>query len=321
MIVVTGAYGFIGSCLVRHLNELGHRDIVVVDDFYQDRKEPNLAEKCIREWIHRDIFPGWFAKNAKYIDLVFHLGARTDTISTDTTLFDRLNLHYSQEIWKTCTRSGVNLIYASSAATYGDGKHGYGDAHSDLAALEPMNAYAMSKHAFDVWAMEQKHTPPLWAGLKFFNVYGPNEYHKGRMASVVWHGFQQIRQTGRLRLFQSHKEGIADGEQKRDFVYVKDIIDICTHFMSKTCPNGIYNAGTGDARTFLDLGRAIFHSMGLDPEIEFIPTPENIRSTYQYFTQAEVGKLRATGFDKAFTSLEDGVSEYVRHYLIPGKYY
>lgn len=321
MIVVTGAYGFIGSCLVRQLNEIGRKDIVVVDDFYQDRKEPNLMSKWIREWIHRDIFLTWFAKNAKYIDVVFHLGARTDTTSRDKPVFDELNLRYSQEIWKICARSGVVLIYASSAATYGDGAHGYDDDHALLSRLKPMNAYAESKHAFDLWALEQKQAPPRWAGLKFFNVYGPNEYHKDRMASVAWHGYEQIRATGTLKLFQSHKEGVADGHQKRDFIYVKDVVDVCTHFMQSECPNAIYNLGTGQARTFLDLGNAIFKAMGRKPAIEFIPTPENIRDTYQYFTQAEMRKLRETGYQKAFTSLEDGVSDYVRNFLIPKAHY
>ena len=321
MIIVTGAYGFIGSCLVQRLNERGHKDVVVVDDFYQENKEPNLAGKAIREWVHRDIFQSWFEKSAKYVDFVFHIGARTDTMSKDKQVFDTLNLNYSKEIWKICARAGIPLVYASSAATYGDGAHGYSDDESLLPKLQPMNEYAISKHAFDLWALEQKAAPPRWAGLKFFNVYGPNEYHKGRMASVIWHGFQQIDTTGNLKLFKSHKTGIADGEQKRDFIYVKDILDICLHFMDNTCPNGIYNAGTGQARTFLDLGRSIFSALELPESIEFIPTPENIRETYQYFTQAEMEKLRSTGYQKPFTSLEDGVREYVVDFLVLGTYY
>jgi ADP-L-glycero-D-manno-heptose 6-epimerase len=321
MIVVTGAYGFIGSCLVQRLNEHGHHDVFVVDDFYKDKKEPNLAGKGVREWIHRDIFLTWFAKSAKYVDFVFHLGARTDTTSKDKAVFDTLNLNYSKEIWKICARVGVPLIYASSAATYGDGSHGYSDDHAGLSSFKPMNLYAESKHDFDLWAVAQKSAPPRWTGLKFFNVYGPNEYHKARMASVVWHGYKQITENGTLKLFKSHKKGIQDGEQKRDFIYVGDIADICLHFMDKECPNGIYNAGTGQARTFLDLGNALFSSMELPASIEFIPTPENIRDTYQYFTQAEITKLRSAGYQKEFTSLEDGVKEYVRDFLIPGRNY
>jgi ADP-L-glycero-D-manno-heptose 6-epimerase len=321
MIVVTGAYGFIASCLVQKLNEMGHRDIVVVDDFYKDKKEPNLTGKGIREWIHRDIFKNWFDKSAKYIDVVFHLGARTDTTSTDKAVFDRLNLHFSQDVWNICARSGVPLIYASSAATYGDGAHGYVDDHTQLSELKPMNAYAESKHEFDLWALDQTQAPPSWAGLKFFNVYGPNEFHKGRMASVVWHGFNQIQETSKLMLFQSHKQGISDGEQKRDFIYVKDVIDVCTNFMAGTSPNGIYNVGTGQARTFLDLGRALFKALEVPEDIEFIPTPENNRDTYQYFTEAEMRKLREAGYAKAFTGLEDGVADYVEHFLMPGAHY
>jgi len=321
LIIVTGAYGFIGSCLVQALNEQGYQDIVVVDDFYKEVKEPNLKGKNMREWIHRDIFHGWFVKNARYVDVVFHLGARTDTTSRDKELFDRLNLNYSKDIWNICAIAGIPLIYASSAATYGDGAHGYADDHDGLSKLQPMNAYAESKHAFDLWALEQQAAPPRWAGLKFFNVYGPNEYHKKRMASVVWHGYNQSIQNGTLKLFKSHKKGIADGEQSRDFIFVKDIVDICLHFSDNTCANGIYNAGTGQARTFLDLGKAIFAALGLSPAIEFIPTPENIRDTYQYYTQAEMAKLHSTGYQKEFTSLEEGVKEYVQQFLVPGKCY
>lgn len=321
MIVVTGAYGFIGSCLVQRLNEHGHHDIIVVDDFYKDKKEPNLVGKQIREWVHRDIFLPWFAKHARYGDICFHLGARTDTTSKDKPVFDSLNLNYSKEIWKICTQAGVPLIYASSAATYGDGAHGYRDNHDGLTDLKPMNLYAQSKHDFDLWALSQETAPPRWAGLKFFNVYGPNEYHKARMASVVWHGYKQITETGQLKLFKSHKKGIKDGEQKRDFIYVKDIADICLHFMQHVCPNGIYNAGTGEARTFLDLAHALFAALNIPPAVEFIPTPENIRDTYQYYTQAEMDKLRSVGYHRDFYSLESGVSEYVREFLVHSRYY
>ena len=321
MIVITGAYGFIGSCLVQRLNEHGYRDIIVVDDFYKDKKEPNLSGKGIREWIHRDIFLPWFSKSAKYVDFVFHLGARTDTTSKDKQVFDTLNLNYSKEIWNTCSHVGVPLIYASSAATYGDGSHGYNDDHAGLSSLKPMNLYAESKHEFDLWAIDQKTAPTRWTGLKFFNVYGPNEYHKARMASVVWHGYKQIAENGTVKLFKSHKKGIADGEQKRDFIYVKDIADICIHFMVNECTNGIYNAGTGQARTFLDLGHALFRSLDMPAQIDFIPTPDSIRETYQYYTEAEMTKLRGSGYQNNFTSLEEGVTEYVRDFLLSGKYY
>ncbi len=321
MIIVTGAYGFIGSCLVRALNERGHRDIVVVDDFYKDKKEPNLAGKWIREWIHRDIFMQWFEKSANYIDVVFHLGARTDTISTDKAVFEDLNLQFSQSVWKICTRAGIPLIYASSAATYGDGAHGYSDDHDGLSVLKPMNAYAESKHAFDLWCLAQKDSPPSWYGLKFFNVYGPNEYHKGRMASVVMHGYYQVVNTGILKLFKSHKKGVRDGDQKRDFIYVQDILDICLFFMQGEQVSGIYNAGTGTARTFRDLGNALFAALSKKTEIEYTPTPESIRENYQYFTEADITKLRSAGFTKEFISLKDGIDEYVSGYLGENKYY
>ncbi|MDX1476847.1 MAG: ADP-glyceromanno-heptose 6-epimerase [Saprospiraceae bacterium] len=321
MIAVTGAFGFIGSCLVAALNAAGERDIVVVDDFYKTKKEPNLAGKWIREWIHRDIFLKWLRKSHLSVDYVFHLGARTDTTSSDQALFDRLNLEYSKELWELCSEYEIPMIYASSAATYGSGDQGYADDHDALDRLSPLNAYARSKHAFDLWALAQSEAPPAWAGLKFFNVYGPNEYHKGRMASVVWHTFRQIRETGRMELFRSHREDIADGEQRRDFIYVKDVVDVCIDLMGRPFPPGLYNVGTGKARTFLDLATATFRAMDRDPDIVFIDTPEDIRDTYQYFTEADMTKLRSIGYERPFTRLEEGINDYVQQYLLTRSYY
>lgn len=321
MIVVTGAFGFIASCLVKRLNEEGIRDIIVVDDFYKFKREPNLEKKLIREWIHRDIFLNWFSKSPSVVDFIFHLGARTDTTSDDAAVFDELNLKYSQEIWKICAAHDIPLIYASSAATYGTGEQGFADDHKKISELKPNNLYAQSKQDFDLWVLKQKQQPSFWAGLKFFNVFGPNEYHKGRMASVVWHAWSQIRDTGKVKLFKSHKEGIKDGEQARDFIYILDVLDVMIYLMKKRPASGIYNLGTGEARTFLDLIHALFAALDKKPAIEFIDTPEDIRNSYQYFTQAEMGKLRKAGYKKSFTPLEEGVRKYVVDYLVNGNYY
>ncbi len=322
MIVVTGAAGFIGSCMVARLNEAGlYRDVIVVDDFYKDRKDNNLRGKFIREWVHRDIFLNWFEQVPGLIKSVIHLGARTDTTEQDKTIFDSLNVDYSKNLWNLCTKYNIPFIYASSAATYGDGNMGYSDDHRVVPSLKPLNPYGDSKQEFDQWVLKQKETPPFWAGIKFFNVYGPNEYHKGRMASVVYHAFQQIRQTGAMKLFRSHRPDFKDGEQQRDFIYVKDVVDVLFYLLTAKPASAIYNLGTGKARSFLDLTNATFKSLGLEPQISFIDTPADIRDTYQYFTEADMGKLVKSGYDKPFTSLEDGVADYVKLYLTAGKYY
>ena len=321
MIVVTGSAGFIASTVVQKLNEEGFNNLILVDDFSKKVKERNFINKKYNQLINRDIFIDWFFKNPGKVSFVIHLGARTDTTEFDEKIFDRLNLNYSKDIWKICTTNAIPLIYASSAATYGGGEYGYEDRHDIVSKLKPLNPYGISKNEFDKWVLQQKEHPPFWAGLKFFNVYGPNEYHKGRMASVILHAFNQINQTGKVKLFRSHNPDFKNGEQLRDFVYVKDVTEVIRYMMETKIPSGLYNLGTGKARTFLDLTRATFMAMDKNPNIEFIDTPIDIRDKYQYFTEAEMGKLFNTGYKKPFTELEDGVNDYVRNYLITNKIY
>ena len=254
------------------------------------------------------------------MQFVFHIGARTDTSEMDRELFNRLNLDYTKTIWNICTEFGLPFVYASSAATYGLGEQGYDDDESKIPLLKPLNPYGESKNDFDNWALKQEKKPYFWAGLKFFNVYGPNEYHKGRMASVIFHTFNQIRETGSMKLFQSHNPEFKDGEQMRDFVYIKDVVNVLYFMMQHRKNSGIYNLGTGKARTFLDLATNTFHAMNTPVSISFVPTPEDIREKYQYFTEASMEKLRSIGYSLDFYSLEAGIEDYVKNYLIPGKF-
>jgi ADP-L-glycero-D-manno-heptose 6-epimerase len=320
-IAITGAAGFIGSYLTGYLNSLGFEQLILVDDFSVPAKVPNLEDKRFREQIHREDFMSWWDANPGAIRHVFHLGARTDTTEMDYAVHQKWNLDYTKDVWLRCARQQVPLVYASSAATYGNGEQGYDDDHTRVDALQPLNPYGRSKQEFDQWALKQKTTPPFWAGLKFFNVYGPNEYHKGRMASVIFHSFHQIREQGRVRLFRSHRQDYADGGQMRDFVYVKDVVSMCAWLMEQQPQNGLYNIGSGTARTFTDLVTAIFKALDVSPDIDFIDTPEDIRDKYQYFTEANMQKLRAAGYDQPFHSLEAGVSDYVRQYLQKGAYF
>jgi ADP-L-glycero-D-manno-heptose 6-epimerase len=320
-IVVTGAAGFIGSCLTGKLNNKGLKDIILVDDFQRPEKQKNFNHKACLEMVDRDIFPVWLEKNAGEVEFVFHIGARTDTTEQDRAIFDRLNLEYSKIVWNACARHGIRLIYASSAATYGMGEWGYSDNHDIVKNLKPLNRYGESKNDFDKWVLGQKNTPPFWAGMKFFNVYGPNEYHKGRMASVIFHAFRQIRETGMVKLFRSHNPDYKDGEQLRDFIFVKDVVDVLYFLMKRGNKNGIYNLGTGNARTFIDLVKATFKAMDMPENIIFIDTPEDIRDKYQYFTEAEMEKLGAAGYDEPFYTLEEGIEEYVQEFLKNNRYY
>ncbi|MCC6369852.1 MAG: ADP-glyceromanno-heptose 6-epimerase [Bacteroidia bacterium] len=321
MIVITGSAGFIGSCLVSRFNAGGVSDILLVDDFSKHEKDDNTKGKKFNAKMERSEFLAWFENNAPAVSYVIHIGARTDTTEFNVDLFNQLNLNYTKSIWNTCSQHQIPLIYASSAATYGLGEHGYADDESKIHLLKPLNPYGNSKNDFDKWALQQTTCPPNWHGLKFFNVYGPNEYHKARMASVIFHSFNQIKSTGKVKLFRSHNPNYSDGGQLRDFVYVKDVVEVIWYLFSDKPKNGIYNLGSGKARTFFDLATATFNAMGVEPNIEFIDTPIDIRDKYQYFTEANMSKLVNTGYNKAFTSLEDGVTDYVQNYLMQQAHY
>ena len=321
MIVVTGAAGFIGSCLVSRLNKSGYEDIIVVDDFSKTEKEENLKGKTIKAKVGRKDFIQWLADFGKEVDFIYHIGARTDTTEFDVSIFDELNVNFSKDVWKACVAFNIPLVYASSAATYGLGEFGYKYEHAVISKLKPLNPYGDSKNDFDKWVLEQTELPPFWAGLKFFNVYGPNEFHKGRMASVIFHAHKQIGETGAMKLFRSHNPDYTDGGQLRDFVYVKDVVEVCHYLMDTPPSSGIYNLGSGKARTFLDLVKNTFKAMGKQDSISFIDTPADIRDKYQYFTEANMSKLVESGFDKGFHSLEAGVTDYVKNYLETNTYY
>ncbi len=317
MIVITGAAGFIGSALAAYLNQLGETELVLVDDFSRPEKRPNWVKRQYRFAVERVHLFEWLAAYQREVRAIFHLGARTDTTLKEEAPFLELNLRYSQQLWQFAAQAGVPFFYASSAATYGEGEQGFSDDEALLPLLRPKNPYARSKHEFDLWALSAPQKPPRWAGFKFFNVFGPNEYHKGRMASVAWHGYNQIRTTGKLRLFRSHRPDYADGEQKRDFIYVKDVVAVLVDWLREERPSGLYNLGTGQARTFLELARALFAALEREPQIEFIDTPADIRESYQYFTEARMEKLRQAGYTAPFTPLEAAIADYVRNYLLP----
>lgn len=318
MLIITGAYGFIGYNLVKYLEtQLGRTDLILVDSPAHRQRLPLLPASMLE--IDRE---GAFGEEGaleklmaeNQIEAVFHLGARTDTTELDTVLLDRLNTAYTKEVWRFCTRNGIPLMYASSAATYGAGEHGYSDELLPE-VLTPLNPYGISKNDFDQWALTQQDAPPSWYGFKFFNVYGPYETHKDRMASVAFHGRNQIKSSGILKLFKSHKPEYEDGGQLRDFIYVQDVIETLVWFWKNIPTNGIYNLGTGQARSFYDLGKSIFNGLGYseaEHRIAFVDMPEDLRERYQYFTEADLRKLRSAGYSKTFTTLEDGVKAYMR---------
>lgn len=311
MIVVTGAAGFIASNVAELLNQQGFNDLILVDDFSKTEKKRNYEHLSFVELVDRNVFFDWFDKNHINIEFIIHLGARTDTTEFNYEVFQKLNVDYTLAIWQCCVNYQIPLIYASSAATYGMGELGYDDRHDIVFDLKPLNPYGRSKNEIDKFILTQTEQPPFWAGLKFFNVYGPHEFHKGKMASVILHAFRQIKETGKVRLFRSHNPSFQDGQQLRDFVYVKDVAKVILWLMEHKPESGLYNVGTGKARSFYDLADNTFKAMGLETNIEFIDTPLEIRDKYQYFTEANMGKLRAAGYDQPFTSLEDGVREYV----------
>jgi len=318
MIVVTGAAGFIGSNVVAALNARGRPDIVAVDSFRHTAKDTRyLHELRIHDTVDKDHLGRWLDEEGASVEAIIHQGACSDTTLRDRNYVIAVNTDYTRMLWQWCTRAGKPLVYASSAATYGDGLQGYDD-RADPRMLKPLNLYGESKQLFDLWALDQVHTPPRWAGLKYFNVYGPREAHKGRMASVAFHAYQQIRESGRVTLFTSYQKEYADGGQRRDFVYVGDAVEATLHLLetpvSAQAPNGLYNVGTGQARTFADLAGAVFAAVGRDPVIEYIPMPEDLRDRYQYFTQARIDKLRHSGFTRPFRSIEEGVRDYVAYF-------
>ena len=315
MIIVTGTEGFIGSVLVEKLLVRGYKDLVCVDLEGVERNQYISENPNVRNINHRELFDFIDDKHL-FIEFIFHLGACSDTTQTDKKIFDELNLNYSKRLWNTCVKYGIPFLYASSAATYGDGSKGYSDDQSLIPSLKPLNLYGQSKQDFDIWALQQKIKPLFWAGLKFFNVYGRNEIHKNSMASVVLHSFNQIQKLGYVNLFRSHRDDVKDGDQSRDFIYVDDVCDVMIFYMEEMPKSGIYNVGTGINRTFSDLARATFKALGLTPKIKYVDTPLKLRRQYQYYTKADISKLRSTGYATPFTTLEVGVADYVKNYLM-----
>lgn len=322
MIVVTGAAGFIGSALVAKLNERGEENLLLVDEWGHSLKWKNLLGKKFTDCVHKDDFVKHVRENRLTSDVraVVHLGACSSTTETDVDFLLENNYRYSQTLADWCVTNNRRFIYASSAATYGDGALGFSDADGQTRQLRPMNPYGWSKHLFDLWIL-QRRLESACTGLKFFNVFGPNEYHKGDMASVVYKAYHQILETGQLRLFKSYRTDYADGEQRRDFVYIKDCVEAMTWLLDHPAVNGIFNLGTGQARSWNDLAKAIFTAMKKPLKIVYIDMPENIRDAYQYFTQAEMKKFRSAGYTATFRTLEDAVREYVEKYLVSGNYY
>lgn len=319
MIVITGGAGMIGSIIAWHLNtQLQRDDLVIVDRITHENQWQNLVKRQYAQYLDKDQLLDWL-QNHDGITAIIHMGAISATTERNFNKLVADNIHYSQALWTWCARNQVPFFFASSAATYGDGEHGYNDA--SIHYLRPLNGYGYSKHFFDQWALQQTNSPPAWAGFKFFNVYGPNEYHKERMASVAFHSFNQFNETGAVKLFKSHKDGFQDGMQLRDFVYVKDAASVVVHFLTLAIngapmANSIYNIGTGQARAFKDLATAVMLSIGKTPHIKYIDMPEDLQGRYQYFTQASMQKLRAAGYSAPFYSLEDGIKDYVQQYLM-----
>ena len=321
MIIITGGAGFIGSALVNGLNAKGITDILVVDILGKDQKWKNLRNLGLADYLESDdfleiIISGRFALP---VEAVFHLGACSSTTELDASYLVRNNFDYSKAVTAFALEKKARYIYASSAATYGDGSRGFSDDESKLTALEPLNMYGFSKQMFDLWALRQGLLKKI-VGLKYFNVFGPNEYHKADMRSFVLKAFEQIKATGKVRLFKSYNPQYADGRQMRDFLYIKDAIEMTLSFFDNKKPSGIFNIGTGQARCWLDVANAVFAAMDKQPNIEFIEMPPIIRDNYQYFTQADIGKLVMTGYNKQITPLEAAVMDYIRNYLIPGRY-
>ncbi len=326
MIVVTGGAGFIGSNVVAALGLDDVHDVAVCD-WIDDAKQPNIALHHVKDVVSPDSFFAFLEGRTGDVEIIIHMGANSSTTDPDVDRVLHYNLEFTDRLWRWCAAHGVRLIYASSASTYGDGSGGFEDRqeHAFLTTLRPLNAYGLSKHAFDMraarWLAEGQPAPPQWAGLKFFNVYGPNEYHKGDMMSLVAKMVPVIERRETVRLFRSHRAGFRDGEQLRDFVYVKDVIAVIDWLRANPDVNGLFNVGSGKARSFLDLALSTFAALGIEPEIEYVDMPEHLRERYQYFTEAPLQKLRSAGFDRPMTGLEEGVTDYVQGYLQGGRRY
>ncbi|MBL8675782.1 MAG: ADP-glyceromanno-heptose 6-epimerase [Rhodospirillales bacterium] len=325
MIVVTGGAGFIGSCLVAGLERAGAPKVVVVDRLDHDAKRLNIAKRGnIAAIVPPEAFEDFLGRDGRHVSAIYHLGAISSTTETDEALLERVNVALPLSLWRFCAARGVPYVYASSAATYGDGAHGFDDSFDgqSLRRLEPLNPYGRSKHRFDLEVLRLvaagAPAPPSWAGLKFFNVYGPNEHHKGGQRSVAVTLFEGIRDTGRATLFRSHNPAYADGGQLRDFVHVDDCVAATLWLGGQPRVAGLFNIGTGRARSFLDLARAVFAAMDRPVAIDWVDTPAAIRDRYQYFTEARIERLRAAGYTRPFTPLEDGVARYVRGFLATG---
>jgi len=316
MLILTGGAGFIGANTLKALNRKGHNDIWVVDNVARTEKWKNLVDCTFSRYLHKDALWQSLAENPdEPPEAVIHLGACTDTLELDFDYLHRNNVEYSRRLWQLCTERNIPLIYASSAATYGDGTRGFSDHHADTIRYRPINPYGYSKHRFDLWALQQADTPRRWYGIKFFNVYGPRELHKGRMASVARFAIPQAVETGKIRLFKSHRPDCRDGDQRRDFVFVDDVVDIVVYLLEHELPSGLYNAGSGSARTFNRLAEAIFNALELPVCIEYFDMPESLRDSYQYFTEAEMEKLIQAGCPHRPTTLEDGIRRYVQWLL------
>jgi ADP-L-glycero-D-manno-heptose 6-epimerase len=317
MFIVTGGAGFIGSAFVRTLNSHGIRDILVVDDLGSSQKWKNLVKKSFREYVHKHRFLDLVTNNnlPSGIDGIIHLGACSSTTEQDVDYLVENNFAYTRTLARFAIDRGIRFVYASSAATYGDGASGYDDDVQALSSLRPLNPYGFSKHLFDLWARDNNALDSI-VGLKFFNVYGPNEYYKGEMSSVVWKAFNKIRQTGSFHLFKSYRPEYGDGEQQRDFVYVKDCCDVMWWLLNNRSANGIFNLGTGQARSWNDLVASVFAAMNRAPKIEYIEMPESLRNQYQYFTEAKMDRLSSSGYHLPFRSLEDGIKDYVTQHLV-----
>ena len=322
MIILTGGAGFIGSVLLKRLNDDGYTDILIVDALDSSDKWKNLIGKKFEDYCYKDDFLEFLEEEIEKDDVeaIIHLGACTSTTERDADYLMLNNFHFSQELAEWCLWAGKPFIYASSASTYGDGMNGFSDDNNQIPSYRPLNAYGFSKHLFDLWLVQHKFDE-LCTGFKFFNVFGPNEYHKEDMASLVYKAYHQVFETGTLKLFRSYNPQYKDGEFLRDFIYVKDCVDVLMWSFNNPNVKGIYNLGTGKARSWNDLAAALFTSLGKEKSITYVDMPESIRSAYQYFTQAEMGKLRNAGYTLPFTELENAVQDYVKDYLMqPQKY-